>query len=496
MAQQIYRLALQNADFPMLRAHAGRTVIVPNQDAALQDNQSIPRYKPKLIYAHNVLPTSEGLRSVGYLQAVAAAVIPATDFDEVWDIADAAGNQGLFSPAGGKNYFAPSATLVWASTSPMAANSTTRGKWAGQTFICRKLEAIYEIDCLTGAMTALVVAGIVPATDIWGITSANNYLIAWNKDTIFWCNPENPADWVPSLITGAGSEIPTELRGEIVACYPALNGFYVYTTENIILATYSGNTQYTWIYKDIAGALAIVDAENVTHAAVDLYNVAMTIGGLIRFSSQGAETFYPEVSDFLSGEHYEDFNSGTATFTDTPALGIKLPNRVTRIGTRYLAISYGNVAGAFTHALIYDFAVKRWGKLKIAHVYCFPLPSFAGAEQLEQISFLAANGTISKVSSAYATAATDAVVIIGGISVTRGTTLTLHEVDVDAGAGAIVVKDLPSFDGKTYQPAVTLVVGADGNYPARISALQHNIVISGSFQLTSMQATTVQFGVR
>lgn len=494
MAQQVWRLPTENASFPLLSGLAGRTVAIPNQDVAYQKPQDIPRFRAKLVYCHNVLPISEGLKSVAFTQKVAAVSPAVTTFDEAWQVVDSAGNYGIFSPAAGANYFYPSAGPAWLSTpvvpaTPVRSSKATVG---GQSYICYGLTDVYTINCATGVLTSAGLTGVTPSTDIIGITSANNYLIAWNATTIFWSSPTNPVDFVPSLITGAGSGSPTELRGSILACYPALNGFYVYTTENIILATYSGNVQYPWVFKDIAGAMAIKDAENVTHAAVDIYNFAITAGGVVRFTSQGTEPVFPEVSEFLAAKQLEDYN-GTALSLTTVTGGFS--SRITRIGARYIVISYGQVANTFTHALVYDLALQRWGKLKITHTYCFAYPQQLVVDPLHQMAFMTSGGVISTVDLSNA-AVGSGVAMIGGISVARGTMLTLHEVDVDAGSGTYTVSNFPSMDGKTMGTKVSVPVDATGLRHSRTTAQSHRISIEGSFVLSSAQVTTVQAGTR
>lgn len=501
MAQQIYRLSLQNTDFPLLSSFNGRPVIIPNQDTAVpaataQSNRA-SEFRPKPVYCHNVIPVREGFKSVSYDARVAAFTTPVTTFDEVWNVQDAAGAYGLFSPAAGACYFAPSATLVWAAHTlvPTAGQGASIGNIGSQSYICWGLKDVYTINCATGALTSAGLTGIVPATDIHGITSANNYLIAWNASTIFWSSPTNPIDFAPSLITGAGSGIPTELRGSIIACYPALNGFYIYSTENIILAQYSGNAQFPWVFKDIAGAMAIVDKENVTHAAVDTFTLALTPSGYIKFSSQGAEPVFPEVSDFLSLKHFEDYNAGV--FTETP-LANALYSRITRVGIRFIVISYGAVANIFTHALIYDTAQQRWGKLKVTHSYCFNYPQPLSPSPMHQVAFMASSGAIVTMNPELASNTAAAVVIVGGISMTRDTLLTLHQVAVNAGSGlTYTVAAIPSADGISFGARQLLTASPDaGRYDCRITSLQHNIAVEGSFMLSNLQAVTVQFGLR
>jgi len=85
-------------------------------------------------------------------------------------------------------------------------------------------------------------------------------------------------------------------------------------------------------------------------------------------SSQKAQIVLPEITDFLAGKVFEDFDEVTKELSLTE-LTATMKKKTKFISSRYLIVSYGITE--FTHALIYDIALERLGKLKIAHVDCF-----------------------------------------------------------------------------------------------------------------------------
>jgi hypothetical protein len=323
-------------------------------------------------------------------------------------------------------------------------------------------------------------------------------MILYSENLIYWSNPADPLDFVPSLITGAGFGSPSGLDSSIIACYRSYNGFIIYTTTGAISATFSGNSQFPWIFKDIAGSTGLLDAEGAVHSYTDAFNYAATASGFVRMSAQGTEVVFPEVWDFLNAGILEE-HTGT-TITATP---VQLRYRMQRVGSRYFVISYGlATATAFTYALVYDVVLQRWGKLRIPHAYVSIAPTMAVGMPARDNSlmFLAESGKLSVLDSTDTATANPAhfqsSMLIGGISFTRDTVSTLLEVKADSGGRAITVFDHPSANAVNLGTPVSLPVAPDGHYPCRISALQHNIEFRGNFHLVNVQITTMQAGVR
>mgnify|MGYP000223358631 CR=1 FL=1 len=89
MAQIVIRANLSSVQIPLLTEEFGRSVIVRQQDlnyvpatASKADNDKDIGI-PQVFYAHNVMPTYYGYRSLAYSLQIPAA--DSTDFDQVFN---------------------------------------------------------------------------------------------------------------------------------------------------------------------------------------------------------------------------------------------------------------------------------------------------------------------------------------------------------------------------------------------------------------------------
>src|SRR5882672_4661579 len=369
MTQYSARVNLSAANYPFSSSFWGRTIIVGgldmnfNRQVQSTEDTDKDRGIPQIFYGHNIVPTGQGFQSIGYDIQI-AGLIGKTNFDRAIPIKDVNDNQFLFSlgltDGGGSNNYIFDASIVpnfWNSVSPFPAGTfnkkptVTTAYIRGNQYLYFEKIGCFQYQNIAGvqSLVPVVLAGLV-ATNIIGITQSNGYMIAFDGRTIYWSNATLETDFVPSLQTGAGSGAVTDAKGRVVACLPLINGFVIYTVRNAVGASYSGNIRFPFTLKEIAGSNGIT--------AVELF---------------------PELSDFLAGEIFEDFNEVTIQFL-LSYLTSQVRTKIVFISSRYLVISYGVTAGSFTHALAYDFAFKRWGKFKITHVDCFEFspPNFYG----------------------------------------------------------------------------------------------------------------------
>jgi hypothetical protein len=79
---------------------------------------------------------------------------------------------------------------------------------------------------------------------------------------------------------------------------------------------------------------------------------------------------HPQVADFITGRQTERYDFPTHTLL-RGASTVDLFVKVAAIGNRFIVISYGYFPGTYSYALVYDIALKRWGKLRIVHRDCF-----------------------------------------------------------------------------------------------------------------------------
>jgi len=126
MAIQRFKVSLNNAEFPLVSTKAQRAVFVPSLDSAPRvgrafygaDN-SADYNTAKIIYAENVVPVAEGVKSVGYTSVI-PGVSGATKFNSVFPLRDEDENYVLYSPAENLNYVHNPSTNLWASLGSIA----------------------------------------------------------------------------------------------------------------------------------------------------------------------------------------------------------------------------------------------------------------------------------------------------------------------------------------------------------------------------------------
>ena len=121
MAIQRFKVSLNAARFPLVSTKGQRAVFIPGLDTAprtprtfMGSNESVDYNLSQIVYGENILPVSEGLKSVGYSQLIAPTVN--TDFDQIFALRDDAENTVLYSPAAGKNYIYDTGTSAWTTT--------------------------------------------------------------------------------------------------------------------------------------------------------------------------------------------------------------------------------------------------------------------------------------------------------------------------------------------------------------------------------------------
>lgn len=403
---------------------------------------------PTFLFLENAMPYAHGMRAVGFQQVLAAQQEKKIIFDDARTLQYGTGNSILFVPARGQNYF--SRGYNWEhSPAPMAmAGIVTTAYLKGITYICYQGNGIYKFNPTWGQMESVVLQGI-SAASLKGIVAANGYLVGFDTDTIYWSDPTNELNFQPAVATGAGSESALAVRGEIVTCLPVENGFIIYTKVNAVSAVFSGDSRFPWIYREIDGSGGIASQNHVAWSSNFTGHYAWTTAGLQLLSLQEAALVFPAVTDFLAGNELEIFvgdtglgagNSANESFGPygqayqdlgpTEILTQRLPEgkpsmsvRTTVVGSRYFVVSYGLFN--LTHALVYDMALKRWGKIRKDHTAVFEYaPAESGtASPTKSLAFLEQSGAVSVLTTVGEKP--EAVCMIGPISVGRGTNANL-----------------------------------------------------------------------
>jgi hypothetical protein len=516
MAQITYRANLSSRSFPFLTDFQGRTVIVPgpdntfNRTVASDVDLDKDAGIPTAFYMHNVIPASYGFSSVGY-ENIIPALSPASI---VFSDAKLLRSNVLVSGNGPRFYFAPSAlgthytytlgTDSWApiiTSVPYAVDAQlTYATLQGISYIFFPGTGCYKWDSVLNTLIPVDLLGLTPA-NITGISTYQGYLIAYDTDTVYWSStldidPSlNEIDFVPSLSSGAGSISPEGAKGPITVILPATFGLAIYTTSNIVSAVYSGNSRYPFNFKEVVSSGGCSSTDLVTYDANTGNQYAYTTSGFQIVTATATQTVFPELTDFLAGAEFEDFDEVSLTLSKQ-TLTSPMTKRIVSVADRYLIISYGITT--LTHAIVYDMTQRRYGKLKVDHVDCFEFeyldPALADAPR-KSIAFLKSDGSVSLVNTSVTFADSEGVIILGKFQYVRSRLLNLDAVEfqsVHAGQSAYCYS-FSSMSGGTFE-SCRKVQGWDAtenDETQRIfnfdePGVNHSILIQGGFFLSSL----------
>jgi hypothetical protein len=576
MAIQRYKISLNNARFPFVSSWRSRAALSSQLDTAQRtprqfqgSDENIDFNVPQVIYAENVIPTTGGYRSVSY-----ATKIPAygtvSDFDVIFPLRDANENSVLFSPAKGKNYRYNPVTQTWSlQTSTLlysvqgyvvaessehtpATATVTRAYVAGYTFVCYSRIGVRLTADPSGPATAdgslfywnslandlapllnpfaapLVQNLPIPFGEIDGIAGSNGYLIVWSGLTVYWAPFADTGfdfeAYANGEVTGAGYQIPEDVKGTITAIVPVSGGFIIFTKKNAVAAFYNAsNFASPWIFRQVSNAGGLSSLQRST----DISNLggvyAYTTGGLQKLSLNAAETNFPDATEFLGSRFIETFNLTSLEF-DRSVATTEMYVRVAHCGQRYLVISYGFIPDEFMFALVYDEELRRWGKLKIRHRDCFEFNYLRGEAALtygmlygiaysemtgiayedtqvvedgatyplQSVAFMQRNGEVklAVLDMRDRGDSSESVMVLGPQQLTRARHTTVHEVEID-GLRTGDCKILTSLNGRTFAASYDgYLREGTADYCSFGFELptgkSHGVVISGSFDINGI----------
>lgn len=562
MAVQRFKVALNNARYPLLSTKAQRAVFVPGLDAAprtprsfMGEDESVDHNLAQVVYAENVMPSAEGLKSVGYRRAVAPTT--SADFDSIFALRDADENTVLFSPAGGKNYIYDDVAGAWTTTpladvftetlDPLCDSTTSRVTYAyvdGKTFICysrlKSDDAVpVDMSIMYWNGVELVPAGALiaslpfPAGEIDGIASSNGFLLVWSALSIAWAPFNGTAfsftPYANGAFTGAGTQIPEDIQGNIRAVIALAGGFVMFTNRNAVAASYyAQNLASPWVFREIGDAGGLESYEQATVEGTLARVYAYTTAGFQVISLNSAESILPDISDFIAGRKIERYRYDLYELYQARTT-LDFFTKVTNVGNRYVVISYGTFPRIFSYAIVYDLALRRWGKLRMVHRDCFYYsygveiadltygmlgdvpydhPDLGTYDETTQqsnaltaaqhgLAFLKDTGEvlIANWSDQLRDTEDQAVVIIGRVQLSRASYSQLNRAEVEGlTSGSVLVQ--PSYDGYNLESAVEMVeVTKTPNYAVvgcLVDCKNFNIVIQGTFALSTivLEATT------
>ena len=377
------------------------------------------------------------------------------------------------------------ATVTYVSGSNSASTTSTLALTVGQLVTSPSLPSNTTVQSIDSPTTFTVSNAATAST-------SETSTFAEVPSSVAWSSTIDPTDFTPSLVTGAGGGSVESARGSITCCVAHIQGFIVYTTNNAVVAAYSGNSRYPFNFREIVASGGLSSLAQVTFDANTGNHYAYTTSGLQLISTTQTQTILPELTDFISGRLFEDYNEATDTFTST-TITAPLQKQITMVSDRYLVFSYGITS--LTHALVYDLTDKRWGKLKIPHTQCFEyqIPSAQIVEIPRQsIAFLQADGTLKVVDFSVTSMASSGVIALGKYQFIRARLLQLDEVFVENVQPGMpfTAYDLVALDGKnTTKSSLMLDANSTGllrHYFSRAVGINHSLVFKGGFLINSL----------
>jgi hypothetical protein len=375
----------------------------------------------------------------------------------------------------------------------------TRAYVQGETYIYVAYHGCFRYDFATNQLVRVTLNGLNEGSVI-GITSIAGYLIAWSADTVAWSSLTNPLDFVPSLTTGAGAGSVEGATGSIVVCAAAHAGFLVYTSGNVVASTYTGNAQFPFIFRALPNSGGLKEASHADYDSQAGQQYAYTTSGFQLFDVQKAQTVLSDLTDFIAGSELEDYSISSGVLSKVTVAG-SIKKAVKFVANRYLVVSYG--ANSFTHAIVYDTQLKRFGKLRLNHIQCVDLIIAADSFDIPRhsIGLVRSDGLVYFAEFDAHAAASDAVMILGKYQLDRGKALQLHTVEVEnikAGTN-FSMKALPSLDGKNTTTVPLPSVEEAGflrTFNTRLSAKNFSLLMTGTFSLNSLILTFSATGRR
>lgn len=545
MAKQYYRGNLSAAIFPMTLAGSGRAVIMPGIDqnfdrrvdpAGEQKDAGIPQ----AIYMENVFPTTSGYQSAGYLQPKIAMPLGGLSVDDVIELDVKIGNVftkvPVFSLSNNTTYL--SGATGQGTVTIVGANPNGKLGEFASTAVVNDIAYLYaggKLYTVTGsspeALTFTdITATVTPASflsnvGIVKIAGSNNYLIAANSDTIYYSSLTTPTDFVSSLISGAGSIRPNDLKGSILRLAETQNGFYILASESTLLAKYTGNNRYPWKFmacKNVSGAPAKFGAFYGNINSKGQY-VVDTNNQIKFLSDDTAEDIGPEVSEFLAnGSLQQVYISSLKRFAQGRI--VTKDARIYTFNERYILVSMDNsgAQGNFAAILVYDILLKRYGKLNILHKQIFTATIFRISDTnvgnvRQVIGILQGSGVFFVELGPYGAASSysdyniltqQSVLVLGKFQYVRSRWLKLHEVEIEGVRDLVIYPNalnftcalLASTDGYTFADGFPLISSftKEGliKYPAHTTCQNFALALEGSFDISTVQLSFSPAGER
>lgn len=418
MPQIAYRGNLSAATYPMTIAEAGRSVVIPGPDNNF-DRRVDPQGEqsdagiPQAIYLENVLPTTNGYQSVGYLSPTVPMVVPSGAVDIVRTFSSWSSPTTLTgTPARWQSGVVTKISLFFWNNGKVT--SGTFGEIEVSVFDGAGLPTVfsYNSDILFDLFSTANVAGVCylfhneklytvehaydnavpPAVVIRDVTAtvlpalfcqnkvaivgSSNYLIFLDTTTVYWSSTTTPTDFQSSLVTGAGQIDPNNTDGAMWYAVDSREGFYILSSNNTIQAKYTGNARYPWKFVVIKGSQGLsYPREQLVFGSTDSnYTVVFESDKQIKlYSDTTGSDFLVALNNYFKNTVRADLDYSTNLFSEQYVRTDFAP--VFIYANRYILVSVDNRIGdaptlaQYTGVIVIDLQTSRIGRLKIDHDY-------------------------------------------------------------------------------------------------------------------------------
>ena len=528
MARTDVRFNTQGMSFPLLTSQSGRSVIDASgdltyiPDMTAEGDIPVDRGVPGMFYAENVMPTAYGWSSAGYETLVNAAAGSPGIFEDIvvvhggepsgddvistgertyFGVVNSGGTKSLYyiTPLGA--WAAVAGSPTWTEDLPVTVAFVN-----GFSYIMVPHVNLYVFNVGTNTLVIRPLNGI-NIGDIQGTTSASGYLIIYTAIASFWSSVINVEDFVPTDVSGSGGGNIQELEGDIVYCKPTQMGYTVFSTSNVVTATYSGNSTYPFEFRALPGGGGVSNKHLVSDTDAQGYQYTMGTNGLQKVSPLNAAPAYATITDFINGDKFESFDYGTndlATVDVTSAM----VRSIQVVANRFIIISYANnTVPPYDYSLVVDTALQRIGKLKLTHTRCFEFKSLLLGSALDAegaTAFIQADGTVLSLDLSPQSATAQGVMLLGKLQLGHSTLTQLQEVEIENAStlNNFEMLDIPSLDGRHLDtPVAGYLNAADASSPLKRYlfsnvATSHSLLFKGAFELITILASFNAHGRR
>lgn len=134
-----------------------------------------------------------------------------------------------------------------------------------------------------------------------GLFRAGNRLGFWDSDSaVAWSSAVAIEDFTPSAQTFAGVTKFAKVQGRINMVQASGDGFIIYATKSIVMASYLPNSPERWSGESIMSEVGVAFDTQIAVAQPDQIHFCITQAGLLQISNGQPEYIAPEITDYLA----------------------------------------------------------------------------------------------------------------------------------------------------------------------------------------------------